>query len=279
MTETSFHRFFDDAAVFPPGLAPLDQAVSEHIRRSRNETADAFVGPLILPLDKAAEAVRLADGEPLRLAVVLPATRLPEAAELIANLARTGSTVRVDALEVKIDGDRAAGIRQAADFRGTHPALEVYVELPVPAVTDESVTELRNRGLGVKFRTGGVEKQLFPTPEQVIDVIDTAVRNDAPFKLTAGLHRAMRYTDDRTGFEHFGFLNIAAATAALRAGRGQRVALELLNSDDPAAVAAGLGDADTWRQSFRSFGTCSVTEPVETLAAIGRLSAETVRAF
>lgn len=279
MTETSFHQFFDDAAVFPPGLAPLDQAVSEHIRRSRNEIADAFLGPLILPLDKAAEAVQLAGSEPLRLAVVLPATRLAEAAVLIAGLGRTGSAVGVDAVEVKLDGDRAEGIRQAAGFCGTHPAVEVYVELPASAVTDETVTELRDRGLGVKFRTGGVEKHLFPTPEQVIDVIDTAVRNDAPFKLTAGLHRAMRYTDDRTGFEHFGFLNIAAATAALRAGQGRGVALNLLNSDDPAAVTAELGDADTWRQSFRSFGTCSVTEPVETLAAIGRLSAETVRAF
>ena len=43
-----FRALFDDAAVFPPGLTPLPQAVTDHVARQSNSYAD-LVGPLLLP--------------------------------------------------------------------------------------------------------------------------------------------------------------------------------------------------------------------------------------
>ena len=40
-----FDRLVDDAAVFPPGLAPLDVAVREHLDRRTGPYA-AHIGPL-----------------------------------------------------------------------------------------------------------------------------------------------------------------------------------------------------------------------------------------
>ena len=45
--------FFDDAAVFPPGLAPLGQAIQDHLLEAC-ATDDPMVGPLLLRLDQVA---------------------------------------------------------------------------------------------------------------------------------------------------------------------------------------------------------------------------------
>lgn len=70
-----FDAFFDDAAIFPPGRAPLDRAVRDHITR-RITPLGRTVGPLLLPVDKlddAAAMVEAAGTEPVRVGVVVPA--------------------------------------------------------------------------------------------------------------------------------------------------------------------------------------------------------------
>ena len=47
-----FDRLVDDAAVFPPGLAPLDVAVREHLDRREGAYA-AHIGPLLVPASAA----------------------------------------------------------------------------------------------------------------------------------------------------------------------------------------------------------------------------------
>lgn len=89
----------------------------------------------------------------------------------------------------------------------------------------------------------------------------------------------MRYVNPATGFQHFGFLNIAAATAALNRGAGTHHALQLLNSDDPVAVAAEATAEPSWRDRFSSFGTCSVSEPAETLSELGLMDQNTTTHF
>lgn len=279
ITESSFHQFFDDAAVFPPGLAPLPKAVEEHVRYSQDPVTREFIGPLVLPLDKVEEAVSLAAGAPLGVSVVVTAERLAEVESLVSSSWEGDPVLTIDAVEIKAGADTAGGIDKAVAFRSQHPSIEVFVELPAAEITDTSATELKRQGLALKFRTGGIEKHLFPSAGQLVDVLDTAVRAGLPFKLTAGLHRAMRYTDVETGFDHFGFLNIAAATAALRNGRDKQQALELLDSDDANAVATEAAQHPGWRDSFLSFGTCSMVEPTETLGDIGQLSVESVNAF
>ena len=68
----------------------------------------------------------------------------------------------------------------------------------------------------------------------------------------------MSATNDTTGFTHHGFLNIALATQAARADEDPGV----VAGTDPTTLASAAAESDgTWRESFGSFGTCSVGEP------------------
>lgn len=279
MSDTLFHEFFDDAAIFPPGLAPLDAAVRDHIRRSQNNVTDEFIGPLILPVDKVDEAVSLAEDHEIQFSVISQADALDEVTALIGRLARDHEHATIVALEAKVGNDVAADIASVATFADDNPDVDVFVELPYPAITDEHLAVLAQGGVSLKFRTGGITQALFPTPEQLVDVINRAHQHGVRFKLTAGLHRAMRYVNPETGFQHFGFLNIAAATAALRSGSDVAEAARLLNSDDATTITSVVTETPEWRESFSSFGTCSVAEPAETLTELGLLEDQIARQF
>lgn len=152
-------------------------------------------------------------------------------------------------------------MRRAAAVRD----LPVYVELTAGRVSDGALDLLAGTGLRLKYRTGGIEAHLFPTPEQLADVLTAAVAAGLPFKLTAGLHEAIRYTNATTGFTHHGF-NIALATRAARAGEDRAVVAGWLAETDPSRLArAGATSDGSWRESFTSFGTCSVGEPADAL--------------
>ena len=129
--------------------------------------------------------------------------------------------------------------------------------------------------LRLKFRTGGVEADLFPAVPTVAAWIDAALDRETPFKCTAGLHHAVRHTDPATGFHHHGFLNVLAATrTALDGGDVAAVLAE----EDGAALVAALPDLDTLartRRWFTSFGCCEVREPLEDLAALGLVPNDT----
>jgi hypothetical protein len=66
-----FARLIDDAAVFPPGNAPLWGALTAH-REHRRAWYAACVGPLLVPASDAAEFVHLTDdgGDPVQISVV-----------------------------------------------------------------------------------------------------------------------------------------------------------------------------------------------------------------
>ena len=79
-------------------------------------------------------------------------------------------------------------------------------------------------------------------------------------------------------FEQHGFLNLLLATDALLAGGTEQDARQLLAVRDGRDVAArvlALGGARVAaaRAAFSSFGTCSITEPLEDLIRLGLLAA------
>src|SRR5699024_11181180 len=92
-----------------------------------------------------------------------------------------------------------------------------------------------------------------------------------PFKLTAGLHRGLRHTNLETGFTHHGFLNIAAATYAAAGGAEVDEVDRCLAITDPGQLIVLVRNmpVHTWRTWFRSFGTCSIAEPLESLDELG----------
>jgi hypothetical protein len=166
----------------------------------------------------------------------------------------------------------------AARDSGGLADTEVYVELPQSDPTSgwlaaaDAVTEAEHH---LKFRTGGVEAHLFPPAATVAAWIDAALDRETPFKCTAGLHHAVRQRDHETGFEHLGFLNVLLATrAAFDGGTVQEVAQVLDDhyANDLVALAR-QSDLEGARRWFTSYGSCSVTEPLDDLVGLGLLEA------
>jgi hypothetical protein len=127
------------------------------------------------------------------------------------------------------------------------------------------------RELPLKFRTGGVTADAFPTSAELAASISAALDRELPFKCTAGLHHAIRQHDGETGFTHHGFLNVLAATRASLDGGDARAALD---QTDASQLLAGLDDdalART-RRWFTSFGSCSILEPHDDLVELDLIS-------
>lgn len=272
MSAETFERFFDDAAIFPPGLAPLDQAVVGHLSR-RGTGAERFVGPLILPVDRIDEAGVLAGGQGINISAIASVDTLDQLSGYLGDHS-TAPQMRIVSVEAKCSphDDVDAWLPALTRLRAEYPQLRVFMELPYAAITADLAERMREAGIGLKFRTGGVTADLFPTTGQLIDVLAIAVGAALPFKLTAGLHRAVRYRDPVTTAQHFGFLNIAAGVVALLDGADRRTAIAEIDSEDGAALGRTVCANTRWRKCFTSFGTCSVAEPLETLFDIGLAS-------
>ncbi|MGI5126075.1 hypothetical protein ACQEVB_04595 [Pseudonocardia sp. CA-107938] len=260
----------DDAAIFPPGLAPLPDAVRDHRDRRGRWYAD-LAGPLVLS-DAALAQLDAPDAD-LRVSVTLPGgpAGLPAVVAACAEL-----SVELAAVEVAVP----AGMGAAEFFEHlADPPVDVYVEVPRDGRGPAIVDGLRGR-YRAKFRTGGVRAELYPSVAELAASIAAVVAAGVPFKATAGLHHAVRNTDPETGFEQHGFLNLLLATDALLAGGSAADAQALLAERDPAAVAAQVRALDAaavarTRAAFTSFGTCSITEPLAELVALGIISVVT----
>lgn len=269
----AYRGFFDDAATFPPGRAPLREAIAAYLQRRKTPVVDS-VGPAVLAIadvSKAAEIAQEIDNraEPIPVSAVVPAGGLGDARQTAGRLS---AGVRVVSYELKTGDDE--NVEELASRAGKvvqEDAVAVWLELRVGHINQKSIQTLREHSLGLKFRTGGLARELFPSTEELAEVIVTAVEAAVPFKLTAGLHEAVRFTAETSGFDHHGFLNIAAATAAAQSGASRTAVADLLSSVDSRTLIAAAGEG-SWRDSFASFGTCSVIEPVESLQHLGLMS-------
>jgi hypothetical protein len=270
----------DDAAVFPPGLAPLPDAVAAH-RGHEAAWYGELVGPLVIAasaLAGLAEVLRVdpAAGGPLRLALTFPGgpAQVAEALEASAAL-----PVSLEALEIAVPEGLGPGELPAALEVAVPEATraEVFVEIPRDARRDPLLAALAGTRYRAKFRTGGVRAELYPDEAELAAAVLAAVGAGVPFKATAGLHHALRNTDPETGFEQHGFLNLLLAVdAAAREARAGTIR-DLLAERDGAVVAARVRELGQERTAaaqarFTSFGTCSVTDPLTELAGLGLLA-------
>jgi hypothetical protein len=263
----------DDAAIFPPGDAPLPDAVTAYQRR-RDEWYADLVGPLVV------RDTDLPDVPPeVPVSVVL--TGGAGAVAGVASLA-TRKGHRVVGLEAAVrDLDEIAGnvrritmaVDAARDAGGLTDA-RVYVELPQTDPTPDwlaaadAVAEAEHH---LKLRTGGPEAHHFPAPATVAAWIDAALDRETPFKCTAGLHHAVRHRDHETGFEHLGFVNVLLATRVAFDGGDVPAVTQVLDdhyANDLVAMAR-QSDLEGARRWFTSFGSCSVGEPLDDLVGLG----------
>jgi len=269
----SLRGLVDDAAMFPPGNAPLDIAVREHLGH-RSSAYASLIGPLLVR-DTDVDRVPELTHEPLEIGVI--ATSGPRALEQSVATLHDFPHVRVVAFEIPL-GDQSAG--ELVTALTVPDGVTVSVELSrAPAGPDaawiDAADEISAAGWQVKFRTGGVEPSAYPDEPELAAVLAALVPRR--FKLTAGLHRAVRNTQLGTGFEQHGFVNIMVAVRRLLAGAATDEAAEVLAIRDGGRLAAEVrswtaDDATAVRETFRGFGCCGVTEPCEDLLELGLIA-------
>jgi hypothetical protein len=264
-----FAGLLDDAAVFPPGSAVVDDAVAWH-RSHRAAWYAELVGPLLVPVD-ALEAVgrALKPGEQLEVGLIGAGAGSVEVP--------AGVVVRhVEIAVAKRGEDPVPGLLALLPLARERP---VYAEIPLTSGLFRALdlaAEARRDGaaVAVKFRTGGLAAELFPRPAELAAVICGCRERELPFKLTAGLHHAVRHTDPSTGFTHHGFLNVLAAVLAADRDAGRAHVTGVLGAGDPVPlVEAVRGRLAGPRPLWTGFGTCDIQQPMADLRLLGLLPA------
>lgn len=255
-----FERMFDDAAIFPPGNAPMASAVAAYVEHKRTPYG-ALVGPFVCSAARLPELTAQLEAQGTALELVLVAG--PQAFDAAVDSAISDSRLTLRAVEVRMGTDDTAPVMP--------DGVDLFLEFPW------GVEPVIPEGAARKMRTGGLEASTFPSEAQLGDGIAWCVGNSVPFKLTAGLHDAIRWSDLVSGFEHHGFLNIALAThAAIDTGDAAQLSSILgnRNSAQIADLIRQLTDDEVAavRSLFRSFGTCNVADPINDLRALGLLN-------
>ncbi|MGW9348966.1 hypothetical protein [Nocardiopsis flavescens] len=280
-----YRSLFDDAALFPPGNAPMGEALPAH-RRYLDSSRAAYVGPFLVSDARVAElraVLSREDGRhpPLEVVVTVPGGADGVAPAVGAVLA--DPALRLRGVEAAAPPGAAAGVAAALaahlpDGSGEAGPADGYVEVSRqggPEGVRADLEALAAAGRSAKFRTGGLTARAHPAEDELAGFLYAAVGLGVPFKCTAGLHHAVRHTTAE-GFEQHGFLNVLLATDTLvRGGTAADAAGVLADRDGKslASRAAGLtaGEAAAVRAGFRSFGTCSIIEPLEDLVVLGAL--------
>ncbi len=252
----------DDAAIFPPGDVPINEATAAWTARGGASYAP-LVGSFVLR-DTDVPLVR-GFGAPLSLVVTGGAGQL---AGPLGAATRLGLEVAGVEIAVRDSEDPVGNVRRIdAAARAADVDVPLFVEIPGPITPAwlAAADEVAACGHRLKLRLGHVDHDLVPDAGTVAAWIDAALDRETPFKATAGLHRAVRH-DPEGGGAH-GFLNVMVATQVLWDGGSLADATDALEQRDGTALAST--DLPSVRRWFTSFGSCSVTEPLDDLIALG----------
>lgn len=264
----------DDAAVFPPGLAPLPRAVAEHVARTAYRP---FVGPLLVPATSAADVRDLAGAAHCRVGLIAR-PGMPVEPVRVGVAALAGSAVEVAGVEVGAGADWASLLDLG---------VPVTVEIPrdgfaaaLDEVADASHQAKGNPLVQAKFRTGATETWAWPDEEELAGFVIACLERDLPFKLTGGLHHALRadHPGPDGGPQH-GLLNVLAAVHLAAQGAPVSVVEGLLAAREPeplvdvltALPSEGVGRL---RRAFTAYGCCDVLDPLGELATLGLIDKE-----
>ncbi|HCT78677.1 MAG TPA: hypothetical protein DGT23_19260 [Micromonosporaceae bacterium] len=265
-------QLLDDAAVFPPGSASLPEALDSH-RDYRTTWYSDLVGPLLVPASQVKTlSSMLRPEESIACGVIADGIAL---GDLFRPLTPRGIVVQqVEAPVARRGEDPQPTLRRFIELLQRY-ALTGFAEVPLAwglLAALDTIAQARAAGVQIaaKFRTGGLAAELFPTPVELAAVIVACADRGLPFKLTAGLHHAIRHTDPETGFTHHGFLNVLAATCLASSGAEVADVASILASTQPLTLLEALRPYRSQpRPLWLGFGTCSVLEPVADLQQLG----------
>lgn len=285
----SLHRLLagviDYAGLFPPAALPMEDAVEEFRRLQAGEDrwiVNRFVCPLTR-LGDFLSSVREDEPKAAWPVTVLGSSIASFRDDLRAIEAfegQAGALVEVEAYEVKSSGGdlTPSNLRHLVDAGFD----DVFVELPwSDGMLDQLMALAETDAVGAKARTGGVEAAAFPPADRLAAFIQENINLDLPLKLTAGLHHPLPNRDP-SGAQAHGFLNVLVGATLTYVHDLNRTELEkILRCEDLEAFwfspgglgwrdfEASLEEIDDFRGLFSSFGSCSVSEPLDDLQALG----------
>jgi len=288
---TLLDSLVDYAGLFPPAQLAMADAVPAHATYLTGPHR-ALLGRFIVPLARLGEFeqahARLPDVQRAgwQLSVLTGPDLAADSAAIHAyNLRHPEAPI------VSIEAKATTSAEIAQLHRTLPTALEVWIEIPAAAPDLAALlAAAKATGRGAKLRTGGVTPEAFPSARGVLRFLRTCHEAGLVLKATAGLHHPLRgdfrltYATDSAKARMFGFLNLALTAALIQAGGTDADALALLEESDPAAFTLEP-EAILWRghrlsvetlattrlRLFRSFGSCSFTEPLEGLQTLSWL--------
>jgi len=182
-----------------------------------------------------------------------------------------------------------AGYEVKGDLRNPKPKIlkamseslqdDIFIELQANSSLLDSIHQMvEYEVIGAKFRTGGLEQSSFPKDDYLAKFIHECVALDVPFKFTAGLHHPFRTYAPEVDATMHGFINLTMASALAQVHDLNRSEIgKIIAEPDPKQFwftekGAGWGnfelsldDIESARELIVSWGSCSVTEPLEDL--------------
>lgn len=291
-----FAQVIDYAGLFPPASLSMEDAIDEYLRHLAAPEA-WVVTAFICPSSRLAE-LESARGDRFLDLILLSNERL-DSDEVISAIQRARSLqgVRYRGWEGKIphevvERQEVAALLQRCEVEaGAHAYLEVPLAGDLRATLPAALEAICEDGrFMAKLRTGGTTPDLVPSAEAVSLFLLECARRSLPLKFTAGLHQATSHYDAAVGAHLFGFLNalLGAMFAFIGAVHNEEELIELLTEVEASSFSFD-DDSVRWRDKrltvdqirdarslVRSFGSCSVVEPIKALQALGLWNAEAV---
>ena len=297
------NQVIDYAGLFPPAKLPLDAALANYLHYRRESPHAWTLGRFVCPAARLPELLTLAQGHPdaslLSLTVLGQQgfsepdyfEKLKADIEAVKTFRSAwGNDAVIDMIETPLP-NAAFDLHVVAE-RLSAAGLRGFVEVHMSPSWREDIARITSghdlaqaSHLGFKLRCGGVTADAFPGDDQVAWFIDYCTRARLAWKATAGLHHPRRHWDANLQIWHHGFLNVFVAGLLAR--------INPMAADDIAHVLADReGEHFQWRENSiawkdwsittqqilelrstaaTSFGSCSFTEPVDDLLAMGLL--------
>jgi hypothetical protein len=289
-----FAQVIDYAGLFPPASLSMDEAIDEYLRHLAAPEAWVVTG-FICPSSRLAELETARGNRSLEL--ILLSNEPLDSDEIIASIRRARSLegVHYRGWEGKIPHEAverkqvATLLQQCEVEAGAHAYLEVPLAGDLRATLPAALDAICEDGrFMAKLRTGGTTADLVPSPQAVSLFLFECAKRSLPLKFTAGLHQATYHFDEAVGTHLFGFLNaLLGAMFAFMGIVDNEVDLIALLTDGERSSFTFDDDSVCWRDKrltadqirdarslVRSFGSCSVAEPIEALESLGLWKAE-----
>ncbi|HEY2857719.1 MAG TPA: hypothetical protein VGJ21_04835 [Terracidiphilus sp.] len=279
--EAALGGLIDYAGLYPPAALDMATAVRNYLDYRGHRHA-WMLGRFLVDLTRLDELLTAASERACEMPLSVIAA---PGADLDAVERNRRRGLRIEALEIKCDEP----LKIARTCEHLPPDVECYFEIPIRASCSGAIDAMAAVNVRAKLRLGGVTAEAFPAIADVANRLHLLADRRVAFKATAGLHHPFRsrhrltYANDSPQAMMHGFINLIGAAAVVHFGGSAEEAAGILEIEKPdefqfAADCIAVG-GHAWtaaqirdmRQCFTSFGSCSFTEPIHDLEALGWL--------